>query len=216
MALRLEAALGGDLTRLLEAELRSGRSAARAGVKETTEFLKSRLRDQVTGAGMGRRLANTWRARVFPGGAVKTLSPAGFVWTKAPRIVQAFDEGVVVKSKAGFFLAIPTENAPRRLARRRPTPALFEQVKGIPLRLVFRRTGPSLLVADMRASQGRRGGFRKASASALRTGRGLVSAPIFILVPQVRLPKRLNVRAATRQAEDRLAASIVKHWREPR
>lgn len=37
--------------------------------------------------------------------------------------------------------------------------------------------------------------FAKASASALRTGHGLVAVPMFLLLPQVTLRKRLDVAA---------------------
>ena len=42
------------------------------------------------------------------------LDAASLVYTKAPQIIRAFDEGAVVRSRRGRFLAIPTENAPRK------------------------------------------------------------------------------------------------------
>jgi Family of unknown function (DUF6441) len=42
------------------------------------------------------------------------LDAASLVYTKAPPIIRAFDEGAVVRSKRGRFVAIPTENAPRK------------------------------------------------------------------------------------------------------
>ena len=43
-----------------------------------------------------------------------TLYAASLVYTKAPQIIRAFDEGAVIRSKRGRFLAIPPENAPRQ------------------------------------------------------------------------------------------------------
>jgi hypothetical protein len=34
------------------------------------------------------------------------------IYTKAPQIIRAFDEGAVIRSRRGRFLAIPTQNAP--------------------------------------------------------------------------------------------------------
>ena len=53
------------------------------------------------------------------------------------------------------------------------------------MRFVYRPRGPSLLVAE-----GRLNTKGRAVASKSKTGRGVVTAPIFLLVPQVKLPKR--------------------------
>jgi hypothetical protein len=106
------------------------------------------------------------------------------VWSKAPVIVGAHDAGPLIRSKSGFWLAIPTPAAGRALGGRRIMPAAWEKKTGLRLRFVYRRTGPSLLVAD-----GARINTRGlAAASRPRAGRGQVTAPIFILVPQVKLP----------------------------
>ena len=39
------------------------------------------------------------------------LDSASLVYTKAPQIIRAFDEGAVIRSRRGRFLPIPTENA---------------------------------------------------------------------------------------------------------
>lgn len=94
------------------------------------------------------------------------------------------------------------------------TPGLWEQVHGSRLRFIYRRGAPSLLVADsMRERQGRRGGFAKGSASALRTGNGLAPVVMFLLVPQVTLSKRLDVDVATGKWADALPDLVVRNWR---
>ncbi|GAK46885.1 conserved protein, partial [Tepidicaulis marinus] len=96
---------------------------------------------------------------------------------------------------------------------RKITPGGWERRTGQRLRFVYRRRGPSLLVADrMRARTGKRGGFSRASASALRTGRGLVTVPMFILVPQVTLAKRLEVAGAAERWVSRLPSLVVRNW----
>ena len=93
-------------------------------------------------------------------------------------------------------------------------PGLWEQMHGSRLRFIYRRGAPSLLVAEnMRARTGKRGGFAKGSASALRSGRGITTVVMFILVPQVSLRKRLDVNAAAERWASALPELIVRNWR---
>lgn len=213
--MRLQAAIEGDLKRFLAEEMKAGEEAVTAGVREATEGLKQDLRRQIAGAGLGQRLANTWRSEVYPKGA-RSIRAAGLVFSKAPNIVRVYEEGAVIRSKHGFFLAIPTPAAGRfGDGRRKMTPGLWERMHGARLRFVYRRRGPSLLVADnRRARAGRRGGFARASASALRTGRGLVTVPMFLLVPQVTLRKRLDVTGAAEKWLALLPQLVVRNWRD--
>jgi hypothetical protein len=76
---------------------------------------------------------------------------------------------------------------------------------------VPRPSGPSLLVVDgLRASfsrqTGQLRGFRRAIDRARRSGQSLTTVVMFLLVPQVKLPKRLDiVRAAERWSAQLLA-----------
>lgn len=98
---------------------------------------------------------------------------------------------------------------------KRITPGRWEQANGKRLRFVFRRNGPSLLVADdMRARTGKRGGFSAASASALRTGRGLTTVPIFILVPQVSLKKRFDIDSTGQKWIGQLPRLVIQNWKD--
>ena len=49
-----------------------------------------------------------------------------------------------------------------------------------------------------------------------KTGRGKVTAPIFLLVPQVKLPKRLNLARDADRAHDSVPGLIVANWVEGR
>lgn len=213
--MRLQAAIEGDLKRFLAEELKAGEEAVTAGVREATDGLKQDLRRQIAGAGMGQRLANTWRSEVYPKGA-RSIRAAGLVFSKAPNIVRVYEEGAVIRSKHGFFLAIPTPAAGRfGDGRRKMTPGLWERMHGARLRFVYRRRGPSLLVAEnQRVRTGMRGGFAKASERAFRTGRGLVTVPMFLLVPQVTLRKRLDVAGAAEKWLALLPQLVVRNWRD--
>ncbi|CDK97888.1 protein of unknown function [Magnetospirillum gryphiswaldense MSR-1 v2] len=212
--MKLAAAITGDLRKIMAEEVKAAEDAVTAGTRQAADGLKADLRRQITEAGMGQRLANTWRAELYPKGR-KSIKAAGFVFTKAPTIIRAFDQGAVIKSKHGFWLAIPTPAAGTGARGKRMTPGLWEQMHGARLRFIYRRGAPSLLVAEnMRARTGKRGGFAKGSASALRSGRGMTSVVMFILVPQVSLKKRLDVDSAAERWASALPGLIVENWRK--
>ncbi|MDO8607873.1 MAG: DUF6441 family protein [Phaeospirillum sp.] len=212
--MKLAAAISGDLRKIMAEEIKDAEDAVTAGMRLAADGLKADLRRQVTEAGMGQRLANTWRAELYPKGR-NSIKAAGFVFTKAPTIIRPFDQGAVIKSKHGFWLAIPTPAAGTGARGKRMTPGLWEQMHGARLRFIYRRGAPSLLVAEnMRARTGKRGGFAKGSASALRTGRGMTSVVMFILVPQVSLRKRLDVDGVAEQWAAALPELIVRNWRD--
>jgi hypothetical protein len=53
-------------------------------------------------------------------------------------------------------------------------------------------------------------------ASRSKTGRGVVTAPIFLLVPQVKLPKRLNLARDAERAQTKVPGLIVTNWVDAR
>ena len=53
-----------------------------------------------------------------------------------------------------------------------------------------------------------------ASPSRAKTGRNQVTAPIFLLVPQVKLPKRLDLDRDAERALDSVTSLIVENWLE--
>ena len=212
--MRLEAALQGDLEKHMEAEMKAAGSAVVAGTRRAADGLKQEMRTQVASAGLGRRLSNSWRGKIYEN---KKLNAAGRVWTKAPTIMRAFDEGVIIKSKKGLWLAIPTPAAPRRgIGGKRISPSTFPEHRFGRLRFVYRGTGkPSLLVVDgLRARGGKRGGFARAGKRAQATGRGLTTVVMFIMVPQVRLRKRLDFTGAGRRWQRRLPQLIANAWQD--
>lgn len=211
--MRLKAALSGSLEKLLAEEVRAAETAVSEGVKRATDGLKGELRQQVIGAGLGQGLARSWRGGVFPKGR-RSLDAAGLVYTRSARILRGFAEGVTIRSRDGLWLAIPTENAPRRgIGGRRISPSTFPEHRYGRLRFVFRPGKPGLLVVDgLRAGTGRRGGFRRASERAPRTGQGLVTVVMFVLVPQVRLRKRLDVDGPARRWQGLLPQLVLEAW----
>jgi hypothetical protein len=133
--------------------------------------------------------------------------------------MRTFDEGAVIRSTHGRFLAIPTENAARKGAGcKRISASTFPAHRFGPLWFVPRQSGPSLLVADgLRASLSRQTGqlrgFRRATERARRGGQGLTTVVMFLLVPQVKLSKRLDVARAAERWSGQLPAMIEQQLR---
>ena len=197
-----------DLAAMMAAEIKAGERAVSAATREAGRDLKTAWRGQITGAGLGQRLARTIRSEQYPKGQ-PSLNAATLVWSKAPDIINAHDTGPLIRSKTGFWLAIPTEAAWKSRRGGRITPGQWEQRSGLRLRFVYRRTGPSLLVAEGRLNKSGR-----AVASRSKTGRGLTTVPIFLLVPQVKLPKRLDLDRDAERAHDSVPGLIVAKWIE--
>jgi len=199
-----------DLVAAMAAEVKAGEKAVTAAMREAGTGLKTAWRGQITGAGLGRRLANSIRSQTYPK-AGKSLNAAALVWSKAPVIIGAHDTGPLIRSKEGFWLAIPTEAAGRGLHGGKITPGEWERRRGLRLRFVYRRRGPSLLVAEGRLNSR---GLGVASRS--KTGRGRATVPIFLLVPQVTLPKRLDLDRDAERAHGNVPGLIVANWVEGR
>jgi Family of unknown function (DUF6441) len=214
--MKLAATVARSLQADMQAELSDIERAIAAGTRDAGRGLRTELRRQVASAGLGQRLANSWRDQHYPN---QKLDAASLVYTKAPQIIRAFDEGAVIRSRRGRFLAIPTENAPRKgTDGKRISPSTFPEHRFGPLRFVPRPRGPSLLVVDgLRASFSRKSGelrgFRRATERARRSGQGLTTVVMFLLVLQVKMRKRLNVVRAAERWSGQLPALIEQQLR---
>jgi hypothetical protein len=198
----------GNLAEAMQQEIEAGQAAVKAAMAEASAGLKADWRQQVTTAGLGRRLSNAIRNDVYPK-ATDSFEAAGVVWSKAPKITAAHEQGVVIRSKDGFWLAIPTDAAPKGLRGRRITPGEYERRTGRRLRFVYRKGRAGLLVDDGVRIQARTG---RVTASRSKSGRGQVTAPIFVLIPQARLKKRLDLFAAADTWQARIPSIIARQW----
>ena len=199
-----------DLVAVMGAEIKAGEKAVSVAMREAGSGLKNAWRGQIAQAGLGLRLANSIRSQTYPKSG-ESLKAAALVWSKAPVIIGAHDTGPLIRSKGGFWLAIPLPAAGKSLRGGRITPGEWERRRGLRLRFVYRRTGPSLLVAE-----GRLNTKGQTAASRSKTGRGKLTAPIFLLVPQVKLPKRLDLARDADRALDSVPGLIVANWLEGR
>ena len=204
--MRLSAALRGELGKLIKDELRAGEAAAFGGMDRATQGLKGDLRGQITGAGLGKRLANTWRSKTYPADR-RSLKPAGFLWSKAPEIVRAHAEGATIRARSRTYLAIPLPAAGKR-GRSKITPMAWERAHGQRLRFIPRRRGGALLVAAS----------ARLTKSGIAVGRKAKSAakyqvPVFVLVPQVVIKGKFDIGAAAEKWASRIPGLIASAWK---
>ena len=204
--MRLKLDIAPDIVALMAAEIAAGERAVSSAMRQAGTSLKSDWRTQITGAGLGARLGNSIRLASYPKSG-ESLNAAALVWSKAPVIIGAHDTGPLIRSKNGFWLAIPTPAAGKSSRGGRITPSEWERRTGLRLRFVYRRSGPSLLVAE-----GRLNSKGRAVASKSKTGRGVATVPIFLLVPQVKLRKRLDLGRDAERAVDGVPGLIVANW----
>ena len=198
---------------MAEAEIVAGERAVTSASSATGDGLKVAWRAQVTGAGLGRRLANAIRANRYPRSG-ESISAASLVFSRAAEITGAFDRGGLIRSRHGLWLAIPTvEAGTRGVGRAKITPGGWERRTGMRLRFVFRRGRPSLLVADDARINAR--GLAAAKRGRRRRDGMLTGAQtvvVFILVPQVRLRKRLDLDRDAAAAAAALPSAILAAW----
>ena len=95
-----------DMVEITGVSVTEARRAVTRGVAIAGDGLKTAWRGQITAAGLGPNLARTIRTATYPKGGT-SLKAAALVWSRASKIVNAFDAGVVIRSKDGFWLAIP-------------------------------------------------------------------------------------------------------------
>ncbi len=181
-------------------------TAITGAMTEATNGLKLDLRDQVVKAGLGARLANTWRGQTYPLSR-RALNPAGYVWSAAPDIITAFVLGATIAPLGGKkFLWIPTENVPRqagRGGRKAMTP--FEVEVAFDQDLIIKRGRNGRYQAFVQAVVARnQKGFRRATAGRLAPARNVKLVLMFNLVPTVRMPRLLDMQGAA----DRWAAAV--------
>lgn len=173
------------------------RKAVHLGTKEAADGLKLALRQQVRNANLGSKMEKTWQSEIFPKGQM-SANAAAIVYSKAPNIIAAFERGIYIGTKNKTYLAIPTKNAPKKgVGGQRISPNNWPDGRFGKLRLVKTKRGLFLVAENLRASYRRKdksfSGYRKASDTAVKKNKGLTTVIMFVLVRQVRLPKKLDV-----------------------
>jgi hypothetical protein len=184
-AMRLQAATQSDLNALLKAELGADERAVTAGTQGD-----GRPQDRASRPDHRRRPGQPARqhvgaARSTPR-AKRASAAAGYVWSKAPGLVRLYADGGIIRSRH----------------RQKITPGAWQRIHGLRLRFVYRRGSPSLLVAGNARLAGRgraAANIGRSKAAAYTRLWDRTTVPVFILVPQVTVRKRLDVDGAARK-----------------
>jgi hypothetical protein len=196
-------------------------------MREETRELTVDYRRQVRDAGMGNRLANTWRAETYPKGG-SSLNPAGYVWSAAPTIIDAYVRGAYIRPvRGGKWLWIPSRNVPQRrragsyssnMGKRssgtRMTPEEVELHFNAELQIVI-EGGNGFAFIDV--VSGLSGGHRQATPGRLGGRKGMAprrAKPVlmFTLVRGVRMPRLFDLDGPAQQRAANVARRIAAKW----
>lgn len=233
--------IGFSIADLVQRERAAGARAARSVVTTEGRRAQEALRTQVRGAfgAKGTRLANTWRLAVYPTSPRPTLRPAAEVLSRAPLIIDAFDRGALIRPRGGGrFLAVPLEanrRGGRRTSKPRVTPAQMVASRAafvLPLagsrnklwclrvttaqsrsrggRVTTQAIGGNLLQVGARGTAFRGTYLTRGRLTERLIAQGLV--PMFLLLPELRLAKRLDIAAVARSADARMMEALRSAW----
>ena len=202
-----------------------------AAIGENAQALKDDWRDQIRGARLGDRLANSVRSAVYPRGQA-SVEAAALVWTKAPNILDSYARGATIRPVNGArYLWIPTDDVPKKRQGNRLSPAEVEARFGRDLVVIDPKnhrlkTTPSRISRGVafagfsglavRKSSGR---WRNATANQMTKGHRSYRevarqfVVMFTLLPLVTVTKRLDLDALAAQADGRYPNLLNKHWR---
>jgi len=201
-------ASGDDIVAQMKALKEATLIALKASVAGATAFAQQELRSQIRAAGLGEKVANTVRSRVYPDGRL-AYAPAGEIYANgesASRILTAFSQGAEIIGRTGQMLAIPLPAAPRARYGTAMTPAQVEAKYGraliyVPLKGRRARGMLALPMPTTKAGRAAPRSLQLAAAGAAGKDRRNRLVPMFLLVPTVVLGKRLSPERALKQAE---------------
>ena len=200
MELRVGVTGLGDALAKAEGEIATIATTAMRGATDT---LKETLRDQIRDAGLGNRLANTWRADTYPSSGA-SLNPAGFAWSNAPDIIDAFSRGATIRPLGGKdYLWLPTNSVPRAPGGGRGTSTKKmspEQVLATfgASEFVIKKGRAGRLLAFIVQGRGKtqRGAVRRVRKGRIGHGDSGELVLMFVLTTSVTMPKPLDLPGA--------------------
>lgn len=175
-------------------------------------YVKNDWREAIIEAGLGPRVANTIRAKVYPDHQF-SLDAAAWIDTKSPKIIDASSRVQTIRSKTGRWLAWQTEAAgPKRIS-----PANWERRTGLQLVFIPLRGGQSALLVAPNArltSKGR--AARNIGASRGGGGytrlKGRTTVIVYTLHRSTTTKKRWDLDALAARGLAQLDGAIAKYW----
>lgn len=222
---------------MLESVAADGRAAVTSGIRGATGDLKNTLRAQVRANFVSRSLPTSWQQLDFPKRG-QSLRAAGRVFSRVPEIIDAYTQARTIRGRRGQRLAIPTGWNAFRGRRGRGEQGVritTAQMAANPSAFVVRAKGrPDVLLWCLPVAQGE----ARVSARGRRT-RALVAGgviqiatgkdrgrlrrkealqqgfvPMFILLREVRLAKRIDLDGPIRATSAAIPRRIVSAWRD--
>ena len=231
----LKATITGNLRKAMDGEVRRVAGSLKRAVTTAGSGAQSELRAQARSAGFkdgGRSIANAWRLNVYPrpGVGPNSFRPAALITNKMAEVVDIFDRGVTITVKRHKYLAIPTP-INRTSAKRSNNGQYPVRVTALEM---FRSGGftrktsnPRVVLwcLPLRTETSKRGrvrvfagrytqvltGNRKGQQAARKEyAAQRTFVPMFFLMKQVTLRKRLDIEQVRRRAPGVFAREAVK------
>lgn len=199
MSLDVGARRVGDLSRETRTMRTKVARSIRIAVTEEAKEIQGEFRADLGSLG-GKSIAGTWRLNDYPkGSGTETLSPASLIFSRAPRIVEALSEGVVIRVGRTQWRLVPNKAVwpggrvrGARLAVGQRTPTFELGVKKFgPLQFIRNRDGQGgRWIARVRVSK-KTGKFgrRKAGQAAQ------AEIVVFWATKETRMPRVLKTGA---------------------
>lgn len=217
--LRLEMAMQGSAEDWVARVEKATMAGLGLATYRTAEAVQEELRADVRRAGLGDGIAKAWQIKHYPEHRRLSWTPSAFIWSKAAHIVEAHARGEPIRGKSGL-LAVPIPDSPAWSMKQRPGEKRTERIEQLfgPLTLVVPKRGPPMLVALGREdAKGRlkplRMSHSKKFGSYRRFNQPGQAIPMFWLVPQVRLEKRLSWPAIFKRQEGVFAGNVEAELR---
>ncbi len=228
--MRVKLEIDGDFRKILSQDGHDAKIAVTRGVRMTAETLKSSLRGHIA-AGLGTRMGNTVQLKHYPKDGTPSLRAASEVYVvnssksnsklSAAGIVDVFNKGAVISANRTRWLAIPLDVAGKGKSGAHESPSQWSARTGVSLKFVpLRHRAGARGAVGMLVTEGAR--FNKRGL-AVRNARKIrkdgirrdeTSIPVFLLLRQVSLKKRLNVEPIIEAAVSQLAGNILAAWPE--
>lgn len=214
-------------TTLREAEdamVREALGQLSMAVAEQTRALEKDL-EGITRMAVPGRLWRAWQSQSWPAGGKPAVNPRGEVYVNGGKRSQGamlfHTQQGRIRSRDGYYLAVPTPAAGSRGRIRDLTPGEWERRTGKRLRFVYRPGKPSLLVAEGTLNQ-RSGTYReltdRRTKADQRRGyvRGAATVIIFVLLPYVDFKPSFAIEPIARRREGVLARRVEQMIGEAR
>ena len=214
-SLRLQMALTGRLEEWQDDVRLSWLKSVRGSVEDALDYGKTALRSDLRGAGLG-NIQKTWRSEIFPRRGL-AYEPTGFIYSKAEYIIQAFDEGRPIRGRSGGFLAVPIPGSPaedlkpKRGTGRSRVQAAREKFGDERLFVIPGKAGRAPILAAKLVGFNKAGRLvKKKPTKSGKLPSGTATVPLFFLVEEVSLDRRLDVRRRFRQIQDRFTDGFAR------